>query len=79
MDELVNVLHTVVMRLDEMLAKLGEMHNRLDDTNTNLDKIGDLSRLSEVIILYAAFDKTFFLELLETVCGAAITGTSWNV
>lgn len=31
------------------------------------------------IILYAAFDKTFFLELLETVCGAAIIGTSLNV
>ena len=30
-------------------------------------------------ILYAASDKTFFLELLETVCGAAITGTSLNV
>jgi hypothetical protein len=32
-----------------------------------------------VAILYAAFDKTFFLELLETVCGAAITGISLNV
>jgi Magnesium chelatase, subunit ChlI len=30
-------------------------------------------------ILYAAFDKTFFFDLLETVCCSPITGTFWNV
>jgi Resolvase, N terminal domain len=32
-----------------------------------------------VHILYATFDKTFFLDLLETVCWSPMTGTSWNV
>lgn len=33
----------------------------------------------EFDILYAALDKTFFLEPLETVCCSPITGTSANV
>jgi hypothetical protein len=39
----------------------------------------DLSELLKIDILYAAFDKTFSLDLLETVCWSPMTGTSWNV
>jgi hypothetical protein len=30
-------------------------------------------------ILYAALDKTFFFDPLDTVCCPPITGTFWNV
>jgi hypothetical protein len=63
MDELVNVLHTAVMRLDEMLAKLGEIHDRLDDIHTKLETIGDLSRLSEVLSTLETMNR--FLERIE--------------
>lgn len=63
MDELVNALHTVVMRLDEMLAKLGATRDRLNNIDTKLDKIGDLSRLSEVISRLETMNR--FLERIE--------------
>jgi polyphosphate kinase 2 (PPK2 family) len=31
------------------------------------------------VILYAAFDKTFFFDVLKTVCCSPIMGRSWNV
>jgi len=30
-------------------------------------------------ILYAALDRIFFFDPLETVCGSSMMGTSWNV
>jgi hypothetical protein len=39
----------------------------------------DALSLAVYVILYVAFDKTFFLELLETVGGAAITRISRDV
>ena len=63
MDELVNALHTVVMRLDEVLAKLSATYDRVNDIGTKLYKIGDFSRLSEVISTLETMNH--FLERIE--------------
>jgi hypothetical protein len=63
---------------NEIVLKAGTYTLRA--SNNNIDGPNGLPSITGVItILYAAFDKTFCFDPLETVCCSPRMGTSWNV